>query len=216
MALQAVLWDMDGTLVDTEPYWIECEFALAARYEPDWSHEHALNLVGRDLLDSARYIKETLQITDLSPAQIRDELLAGVIDRISEAIPWRPGARELLQEVQSAGLPNALVTMSYRNFVQPVVEALPTNTFAAVVTGDEVDRGKPHPDPYLRACDLLGVDPGRTVAIEDSPTGCRSAEAAGCRVLAVPNHVEIPAFAGRVFRNSLSEVKLVDLEAMQQ
>lgn len=214
MTLQAVLWDMDGTLVDTEPYWIDCEFALAARYEQDWSKEHALNLVGRDLLDSAGYIKATLQITDLSPAQIRDELLAGVIERISEAIPWRPGARELLAEVKAAGLPNALVTMSYRNFAQPVVDALPSGTFAVVVTGDEVGRGKPHPDPYLQACDLLGVDPAATVAIEDSPTGCRSAEAAGCRVLAVPNHVEIPTVPGRVFRHSLSDVHLGDLEAI--
>jgi HAD superfamily hydrolase (TIGR01509 family) len=209
--LSAVLWDMDGTLVDTEPYWIECEYALANRVNATWTREHALNLVGRDLLDSARYIQRHMGIEDMSPEQIRDELLDGVVALVEQEIPWRPGARELLEQIVAAGLPNALVTMSYRRFAQPVIDGLPSGTFSVVVTGDEVARGKPHPDPYLRAAELLSIAPSQTIAIEDSPTGCLSAEAAGCHVLAVPNHVDIPDLPGRRRVESLASVSVADL-----
>lgn len=212
MSLSAVLWDMDGTLVDTEPYWIQCEYALARRFNAEWSQEHAMNLVGGDLLDSARYIQIHMKIEELSPAEIRDELLDGVTKLIRTEIPWRPGAIELLHELNRADIPNALVTMSYRRFAQPVIDALPMGTFAAVVTGDVVSRGKPHPEPYLRASELLGVAPGNTVAIEDSPTGCESAQAAGCQVLVVPNHVPVPESPQRTHFASLESVSVSDLQ----
>ena len=139
----AVLWDMDGTLVDTEPYWIASEFALAERYGGTWSTEQALNLVGLDLLDSGRYISEHMGI-DLEPSEIVEHLLDGVMARIAEEVPWRPGARELLADLGEAGIPRALVTMSYRRFVAPVLDTLHPGTFDVVVTGDAVSRGKPH------------------------------------------------------------------------
>ena len=201
----AVLWDMDGTLVDTEPYWMAAEFALADRYGGEWSAEHALNLIGNDLVTSARYIREHMGIY-VEPAVIVEELLDGVVARVTEAVPWRPGAVELLAELNAAGVPCALVTMSYRRFVQPVLEALPRDTFAAVVTGDAVSHGKPHPEPYLKAARDLDVDPARCVAIEDSNTGARSAEAAGCTVVVVPNHVPVLPGDRRTFVDSLREV----------
>ena len=201
----AVLWDMDGTLVDTEPYWIETEFALADKHGGTWSTEHALNLVGLDLLDSGRYIREHMGI-DLEPSEIVEELLDGVVARVEEAVPWRPGARELLAELASAGVPRALVTMSYLRFVAPVLAALPPGTFDAVVTGDAVARGKPHPDPYLKAAAELRVDAAGCLAIEDSNTGARSAEAAGCLVLVVPNHVPVLEGTRRVFRETLADL----------
>ncbi|WP_397182178.1 HAD family hydrolase [Nocardioides campestrisoli] len=206
-ALHAVLWDMDGTLVDTEPYWIETEFELARRYGGTWSHEHALNLVGNDLLESGRYIRTHMGI-DLEPAQIVEELLDGVVARVEQAVPWRPGARELLAELTAAGVPCALVTMSYRRFVDPVLAQLPEGTFQALVTGDVVSRGKPHPEPYLTAAAALGVLPTECVAIEDSDTGARSAVAAGCSVLCVPNHVPIASGPGRFFAESLADISL--------
>ena len=119
---------MDGTLVDTEPYWIETEYALAERHGGTWSDEHALNLVGNDLLDSGRYIREHMGI-DLEPDQIVEELLDGVVARVEQEVPWCPGAVELLAALGAADVPCALVTMSYRRFVAPVLAALPPETF---------------------------------------------------------------------------------------
>jgi HAD superfamily hydrolase (TIGR01509 family) len=206
----AVLWDMDGTLVDTEPYWVEAEYALAERYGGTWSREHALNLVGNDLIESGRYIREHMGI-DLDPALIVEELLDGVIGSVEQAVPWRPGAVGLLADLREQGVPCALVTMSYRRFVAPILAGLPEDTFAAVVTGDGVLRGKPHPEPYLKACRDLDVDPADCLAIEDSNTGARSAEAAGCTVLVVPNHVPVLPGDRRVFATSLEGMDVTRL-----
>jgi HAD superfamily hydrolase (TIGR01509 family) len=206
----AVLWDMDGTLVETEPYWIESEYELVAQYGGTWSDEHALNLVGNDLIVSGRYIREHAGI-DLEPSQIVEELLDKVVARIERAVPWRPGARELLADLGEQGVRCALVTMSYRRFVAPVLAQLPDSTFEVVVTGDAVTQGKPHPEPYLKAAGLLGVDPADTIAIEDSNTGARSAESAGCRVLAVPNHVPVLPGERRVLIDTLDGLSATTL-----
>jgi HAD superfamily hydrolase (TIGR01509 family) len=211
MALpSAVLWDMDGTLVETEPYWIEAEYELVDEHGGSWSHEHALNLVGNDLIASGRYIREHAGI-DVEPADIVEQLLDKVTARIRRAVPWRPGAVELLADLGRHGVRCALVTMSYRRFVAPVLEALPAGTFEVVVTGDAVTQGKPHPEPYLKAAAVLGIDPTCAVAIEDSNTGVRSAEAAGCLVLAVPNHVPVLDGPGRVLRDTLEGLAAPDL-----
>ena len=206
----AVLWDMDGTLVDTEPYWMECEYALAAKYGGRWSDEDGLAVVGGDLIDSATYMREHMGI-DRTPLQIVEELLDGVVLKIEQKVPWCAGARELLVELRELAVPCALVTMSWRRFVDPVLKALPEGTFDVVVCGDEVTHGKPHPEPYLLAAQRLGVAPETTVAIEDSPTGAASAEAAGCRVLVVPKHVAVPTGTNRVLRESLSGLHATDL-----
>ncbi len=193
---------MDGTLVDTEPAWMAAEFALAERYDGTWSREHALQLVGSDLLDSGRYIREHMGI-DVSPEQIVEKLLDAVIEEVERDVPWREGARELLASLRAAGVPCALVTMSYARFVKPILAALPPDTFAVVVTGDVVDRGKPHPEPYLAAARDLDVLAAECLAIEDSDTGARSAVAAGCRVLVAPLLVSVPPGPGRVLTESL-------------
>jgi HAD superfamily hydrolase (TIGR01509 family) len=206
----AVLWDMDGTLVDTEPYWIESEFELVEAHGGSWSHEHALNLVGNDLLLSGRYIREHAGI-DIEPAQIVEELLDRVVARVEKQVPWRPGAVELLADLRAHGVRCALVTMSYRRFVRPILEALPEGCFEVVVTGDAVTQGKPHPEPYQKAAALLGVPPERTLAIEDSNTGARSAEAAGCTVLVVPNHVPVLQSDRRIFADTLEDLAFSSL-----
>lgn len=206
----AVLWDMDGTLVDTEPCWIDAEFALAERYGGTWSREHALNLVGNDLIESGRYIREHMGI-DLEPSLIVEELLDGVIASVERSVPWRPGAVELLAGLREHDVPCALVTMSYRRFVAPILAALPEGTFDEVITGDAVLHGKPHPEPYLKASRALGVDPADCLAIEDSNTGARSAEAAGCTVLVVPNHVPVLTGDRRVFAASLEALEVTRL-----
>ena len=198
---------MDGTLVDTEPYWIETEYAMAAKYGGTWSQEHALNLVGNALLDSGAYIREHMGI-DRTPQEIVDELLDGVVERVRREVPWRPGARELLSDLRTQGIPCALVTMSYRRFVALILAMLPDDTFEVIVTGDTVSQGKPHPEPYEKAAAILGVDPRDTVAIEDSNTGARSAQAAGCTVLVVQNHVPVLEGEHRIFVDSLAGADL--------
>jgi HAD superfamily hydrolase (TIGR01509 family) len=169
----AVLWDMDGTLVDTEPYWIEREYVLAEKYGGTWTHEDAMTVVGADLMDSASYMREHMGI-DRTPLQIIEELLDGVVEMVRHEVPWQPGARELLAALREQRTPCVLVTMSWRRFVDPVVDQLPRGSFEAVLCGDEVSRGKPHPEPYLAAASLVGARPEDTLAIEDSPTGVAS------------------------------------------
>jgi HAD superfamily hydrolase (TIGR01509 family) len=209
----AVLWDMDGTLVDTEPYWIAAEYALAARHGGTWSDAHALNLVGNDLLDSGRYIREHMGI-DLEPTEIVDELLDDVVRQVEAAVPWRPGAVELLTDLARHGVGLALVTMSYQRFVEPILAGLPAGLFDIVVTGDQVTRGKPHPEPYLTAAELLGVHPVECLAIEDSEPGATSAVAAGCTVLVVPHHVPVGPGERRVHRDTLVGIDPADLRSL--
>ncbi|MGI8664947.1 MAG: HAD family hydrolase [Jatrophihabitans sp.] len=211
--LQAVLWDMDGTLVDTEPSWIAAEYRLVESFGGSWSDVHAHALIGQPLLVSAGYLREHGGVP-LPAAQIVDQLLAEVIADVGRQLHWRPGVLRLLEEIGRAGLPMAMVTMSYRNLAEAVADQLPAGTFDTLVTGDEVRAGKPDPESYLLAAERLGVDPSRCVAIEDSPAGVASAGAAGCQVLAVPNQVSLPPSANRTVVTDLSEVGLAELRQL--
>jgi HAD superfamily hydrolase (TIGR01509 family) len=193
---------MDGTLVDTEPYWTLAELALAKRYGGRWSSAQALQVVGFDLLDAAALMRAQMGI-DPTPEQIVGELLDDVIEQVERVVPWRAGARELLASLRDAGTRCALVTMSYARFVEPILAALPPGTFDVVITGDAVDRGKPHPEPYLAAARGLDVLASECLAIEDSDTGATSAAGAGCTVLCAPLHVEVSVGERRVFVESL-------------
>ncbi len=206
----AVLMDMDGTLVDTEPYWMATEYAIAERFGATWSEEQAMGLVGNALIESARLVKEGMGL-EQEPEEIVEMLLDGVVERVEREVPWRPGARELLTDLVEQGVPCALVTMSYARFVGPILKHLPEGTFNVIVTGDQVRNGKPHPEPYLTAAAALGVDAADTVAVEDSNTGARSAEAAGCTVLVVENHVPVAPGERRVFRDTLEGMTYADL-----
>ncbi|MGA8045296.1 MAG: HAD family hydrolase [Dermatophilaceae bacterium] len=211
----ALLWDMDGTLVDTEPYWIEAEHTLVEQAGGRWSEHLATQLVGQDLSVSAEFIRANSPIT-LGPAEIVEALLDLVIDRVERHIPWRPGARELLLSASEAGIPTALVTMSWTRLVEPIVACLPPGTFDAVASGDVVAHGKPHPEPYLHAARALGVDPAECLAIEDSPTGVRSATSAGVPTLAVRHIVDIPPMPGALALTTLSGVTVEDLGVLRR
>ena len=201
----AVLWDMDGTLIDTEPYWIQCEHELVARYGGRWTDDDAKSIIGFDLMDSAEVLRARGGVP-LRPHDIVDQLSDAVAAMVRERIPWRPGARELLAALKLRGVPCALVTMSWKRLVDEVLQQLPPQSFQAVITGDMVMNGKPHPEPYRRAAEELGVDPLACVAIEDSPTGVASAEAAGCVVVAVRNLLPIDEAPHRVVLSTLQGV----------
>jgi HAD superfamily hydrolase (TIGR01509 family) len=209
----AVLWDMDGTLVDTEPYWIRAEHELVASHGGVWTDEMGHQLVGRALEDSAQLIIDATGI-DLNVLEVVTHLLDRVIEQVEDRVPWRPGAPELLAELADHGVPNVLVTMSWRNLAAAVLRNLPDGSFGGVVTGDEVTHGKPHPEPYLKAARSLGLQPEHCIAIEDSPTGVRSATAAGVPTIAVPHIVPVPEIPGSVRVSSLQGVRAADLRLL--
>lgn len=209
----AVLWDMDGTIIDTEPYWMAEEERLVHEAGGTWSTQDSLDLVGNDLRDSAAIILERTPVTG-TPEQVVDQLLSGVVARTRDHVPWRPGARELLEECVARGVPTALVTMSWTSLADVLLQALPPATFTTVVTGDGVSRGKPHPDPYLEAARRLRVAPAQCLALEDSPTGARSSTAAGVPTVAVPHIVAVPEMAGLTTLPSLAGVGLERLAGL--
>ncbi|MEZ3160163.1 HAD family phosphatase [Microbacterium sp. BWT-B31] len=201
----AVLWDMDGTLVDTEPFWMAAETPLIESFGGSWSHEQALRLVGLGLEDTARIFQD--EGVRLAIDEIVDRLTNDVMEQLAaKGVPFRPGAQELLASLRAAGVKTALVTMSMRRMARSVVDLIEFDAFDLIIAGDDATRPKPFPDPYLQACEALGVQPADTVAIEDSPNGARSAVAAGSTVLGIPNFISLegtgahalwPTLAGR-------------------
>jgi HAD superfamily hydrolase (TIGR01509 family) len=210
----AVLWDMDGTLVDTEPYWLTAETELVHAWGGDWSIEDGLSLVGSSLERSSLIIAS--RGVQLEPAEIIQVLTDRVIAQLADQVPWRPGARELLLALQGAGIPTALVTMSIRRMADYIAEAAGFPAFDVVIAGDEVSRGKPDPEPYLRAAQALGVDPTDCIAIEDSEFGVASAVASGATTVAVPLHVPLPHSPSYTRWESLDGRTLDDLVALRR
>ena len=202
----AVLWDMDGTLIDSEPYWLLSETRLANDYGATWTEENGHELIGKSLYDSSALLRDRLSIKDLSVEQVIDRLTDEVVSHLKGSLPWRPGALELLMDLKQNGVKTALVTMSMRRMALAVVAEIPFHAFDVVIGGDDVQVGKPDPEPYLKAAALLGVDPRDCIALEDSRTGLASAEAAGTVAVGIPNIVPIPAGPNRIVIPTLSEM----------
>jgi HAD superfamily hydrolase (TIGR01509 family) len=201
----AVLFDMDGLLVDSEPLWLEAETAVMARLGSTWTEEDQAQLVGGSL---TRTIDVLLARAPRPvPRELVGEwLMSDITERVRRAgVPLRPGARELLADVTASGLPRALVTSSQRGFMQAVL-ASTGMTFDVLVSGQDVAATKPDPEPCLLAAALIGVPPGECVALEDSPNGVASARAAGCRVIAVPSLLPIPPASGLLVVPTLLDV----------
>lgn len=208
--LEGVLFDMDGLLVDSEPLWFEVECAVMARLDGRWSEADQQALVGGSLPRTVSYLLDRAA-RPASPEDVGRWLVEGMTSLLmTRPLTLLPGAGELLAEVRDAGLPHALVTSSERPIMDAVLLQLGVSFTATVCAGD-VSHGKPDPEPYLRAAALLGADPRSCVALEDSPNGVASAEAAGCRLIAVPSLVPIGAQPGRVVAASLSQVSLARL-----
>lgn len=210
---KAVLWDMDGTLIDSEPYWMRSEGEFARRHNASWSEADGLSLVGLSLYDSSKIIKDRVG-SNLDPEQIIDELTNDVRKQLREQIIWRPGAKELLMLLRRKGVKTALVTMSMHRMAKEVVDSIGFNAFDVIVAGDDVRFGKPHPEPYLKAAELLGVEPYECVAFEDSISGLKSAEAAGTKAVGIPNIVDLPMIPGRILWPSLEGITYSDLKRL--
>jgi len=202
---------MDGTLVDTEPYWLQAESELVHRSGGVWTAEDGLQLVGFGLENSARILQS--RGVELTVEEIIIDLTDSVRERIADSVPWRPGARELLAELRDAGIPTALVTMSRRYMALDVVASLGFDAFDLVVAGDDVANPKPHPEPYLTAARQLGVEITECIALEDSEPGVASAVAAGATVFALPLHIPLPPSPAYLLRDSLVGLGLDELAA---
>lgn len=209
----AVLFDMDGTIIDSEPYWIAAENELVEEFGGSWTTEQAYELVGSGLWNTAKVMQAAGVELDA------DEIVARLSDRVlrdlTRSVPWRAGVRELFREILDAGVPCALVTMSLRANAEAlsaaVTRELGRNVFQAIVAGDDVEDPKPHPEAYLRGAELLGVDPRNCVALEDSGYGATSAFVAGAITIGVPLHVPITVDTVHELWDSLEGKGLSDL-----
>lgn len=211
--MKAVLFDMDGTLVDSEKLWDVALQQLYSRLGGVLTPAVRESTVG----GSAESVMQIVY-TDLGRAPDPAEMAATAdwlhditADLFDGGLPWCAGARELLDTLAGAGVPMALVTNTRRMLTERALNSIGRHYFAASVCGDEVPRGKPAPDPYQQAAALLGLDPAQCLAVEDSVTGAASAEDAGCTVLVVPNDVEVPLGPRRRQVASLADVDLARL-----
>ncbi|MDI5967598.1 HAD family phosphatase [Streptomyces sp. SL13] len=208
--LQAVLLDMDGTLVDTEGFWWQAESDVFAGLGHVLDEKHRQIVIGGPMTRSVGHLISVTGVA-LGIAELSTLINARFVEIIGHGVPLMPGARRLLAELAAHRVPTALVSASHREIIDIVLKSLGPENFALSVAGDELDRTKPHPEPYLRAAAGLGADPARCVVVEDTVTGVASAEAAGCRVVAVPSLVTIEPAPGRTVVDSLERVDLAFL-----
>ncbi|HEY0246631.1 MAG TPA: HAD family hydrolase [Gryllotalpicola sp.] len=207
------MFDMDGTLVDTEPYWMTAETELVHSWDGTWTHDDGLTLVGNGLEVSAAVLQSRGVDLDI------ETIIAKLTDRVTQqladvGVPWRPGAQELLRSVREGGVKTALVTMSFRRMAEQIASYIPFEPFDTIVSGDEVANPKPHPEAYLEAARRLGVAAADSVAIEDSLGGLASAVAAGTIAIGVPHMVPLPESGDHTLWPTLDGRSLEDLRAL--
>ena len=192
---QAILFDHDGTLVDTEPVWAAAKVALAAEFSGTWTEQDTLDCLGLSMKFTLDRLRK--RGVDLPDEQINERLVAKVREALAhQQVEFLPGIEHFLVQVRDAQIPAAIVTNATTSIAQRTADAAPEGTFSVIIGNDETTHPKPDPHPYLLAAQRLGVEPSRCVAVEDSPSGVRSATAAGMKVIVVPGELEVPAELG--------------------
>lgn len=209
--LKAILWDHDGTLVETEPYWIEAELELARKFNVHWTEADALQCVGSPMRESARRMKEAGVDMDIDP------IVEWLVDRVcvlmdEKGIIWMPGVQRIFEDIKQAGLRCAVVSNAWRKVVEKTVSYLPEGVVEYILAGDEMIVAKPDPWPYAHAAEVLGVPVENCIAIEDSLAGTLSAEAAGMPVLVVRG--VLPVEAGPL-RSRVIDMADITLDRLQ-
>lgn len=213
ISARVLLFDMDGTLVDSEKLWDVAMHAFYAQKGGVLTDAVRETTVGGSAENVMRIVYDDLGLdpTPESMAESADWLHVYTGELFEQGLPWRPGAQELLETLAASGIPLALVTNTRRTLTEQALKTIGSHYFTVTVCGDEVPDGKPHPAPYLRAAELLGVAAEDCLAIEDSVTGAQSADAAGCVVLVVPNDVAVPDGPRRRHIESLAGLGVADL-----
>ena len=210
--IDAVLFDLDGVLVDTEPWWDEVRIAFAAEHGRAWGPDDQRAVMGANSPGWARIMRERLDLRDMDEDEIQSAIVDGVLARYRDREPPRvPGAPEALRRI-AATLPVAIASSSHPAVIRAAVDALGMReVLGAVVSSDEVEHGKPAPDVYLLAASRLGVAPARCLVVEDSLNGVRAGRAAGMTVVLVPN-ASVPPDAAALELADLVVVRLADLD----
>lgn len=209
---EAILFDHDGTLVDTEPVWAEAKEAISHKYGKEWSEQDTLDALGQPMQVTYDILRRNG--VPLSDEEIYDALVNHAIEHAkNESVELLPGVAGLLQEVADAGIPCAIVTNATRHIAEVTASLAPEGLFKTIVTNDDVKNAKPDPEPYLLAAQRLGVDPTKCVAVEDSPSGVASATAAGLKVVVVPGMQPVPEGKGdlRIKHEDLSFDQILKL-----
>lgn len=210
----AVLFDMDGTLIDSEPVWFETEVGLLAELGYELGPEHWPYVLGQPNEVACKYLLNVSGLP-LTWQELSARIEAAMVPILSQGVELLPGVKDLLVELAAAGVPTALVSASPRSIVDACLGGIGADFFRHTVSGDDVALAKPHPEPYLLAARLLGVAPEECVVIEDSPIGTASGAAAGCRVLSVPHADTVIAHHPRVTKAATLEgVDLAFLAAL--
>ncbi|MGU3499202.1 HAD family hydrolase [Mycobacterium sp. C31M] len=214
--MRAVLWDMDGTLVDSEKLWDIAIHELYRRFDRELTAAVRTSTIGGSSDTVMKIVYDDLGL-DPDPqhmAGTADWMHDYVGELFAEGLPWCAGAREMLDALSGDGVTMALVTNTRRGLTEKALNSIGRDYFAVTVCGDEVPVGKPAPDIYLHAAAALGLDATECLAIEDSVTGTTAAEAAGCAVLVIPNEIEVPTGDRRRHAESLAGLTVGDLRAI--
>lgn len=219
----AVLWDMDGTLIDSEPLWHQATSSIARRYGITMTPELYNATVGYSISESlaAVYHAAGVSICDRDLEADHRDLITEVMALLTSGLPWRPGAREALKLVSTHQIPMALVTNTVRAVADIALHSMQRDVanariFATTVCGDEVRAGKPAPEPYRKAALALGFSPRDCLAIEDSTPGAQSASRAGCTTLIVPSATSVSKYALCSYRHTLSDLTIDELRTVWQ
>lgn len=212
----AVLWDFDGTIIDTEPLWMKAEVEFVTSHGGDWTEDDSRAFVGASWQDSGGAMYRRIAAngeTDLDPWKVYRGIAQVVINILAAGQGQvRPGVYQLLDDLESAGIPSAVVSSSIDEMINAGIGSLERdNPFEVVISGPMMPRGKPEPDGYLMAAERLGVDPRDCIVLEDSPTGCLSGQRAGALVIGIPSIVELPPVDGQLRCDSLEELSATKL-----
>lgn len=206
-SLSAVLFDLDGLLIDSEPIWSIAEEEIMAWLGGPWDLEVKAACLGKRIdVSCAELVR--IAGSDVLPGVVQEKLLNRMCELFRERLPWHDGARELLDQLHGAGVPLGLVSSSFRVLVDAALDTIGRERFVITIAGDEVRHAKPDPEAYAAAVHDLAVEPHRVVVFEDSPAGVASAEAAGCWCVAVPDVVALEATPTRPLMTSLRDVEI--------
>ena len=208
--MSAILFDMDGTLIDSEPLWLKAEIEVMAEVGCHWDEQDQINCLGGPAERTERYMQERSQ--NIKPYGYFINRLHEVMRaRITNELELIPNALSLLKECKDAGIKTALVTASSRDLMTIVLKRFPPGTFDVVVSGDDVEKSKPDPAPYLLAAKQLSVDILKCLVLEDSLTGVQSGLSSGAKVIGIPHLVQMSEHPNLRVISSLDEITLSDI-----
>ena len=208
--MSAILFDMDGTLIDSEPLWLKAEIEVMAEVGCHWDEQDQINCLGGPAERTERYMQERSQ--NIKPYGYFINRLHEVMrSRITNELDLIPNALSLLKECKDAGIKTALVTASSRDLMTIVLKRFPPGTFDVVVSGDDVEKSKPDPAPYLLAAKQLSVDILKCLVLEDSLTGVQSGLSSGAKVIGIPHLVQMSEHPNLRVISSLDEITLSDI-----